>query len=50
MGPPLAMALGPEGRLRPGFLDCKGEGGWWEGQEAAGVSHSPWSELHPEHH
>lgn len=55
MGLPLAMALGLEGRLRPGFLDCKGEGGWWEGQEAAGVSHSPWvpsldPELHPEHH
>lgn len=25
MGPSLAMASGLEGRLRPGFLDCKGD-------------------------
>lgn len=30
MGPSLATASGPEGRLRPEFLDCKG-GPWWEG-------------------
>lgn len=35
------MALGLEGGLRPGFLDCRG-GPEWEGQAAASMSHSPW--------
>ncbi|KAF6109786.1 hypothetical protein HJG60_010989 [Phyllostomus discolor] len=44
------MALGLEGRLGPGLLDCKG-GPWWEGQEAASVSHSPWvPSWSPERH
>lgn len=56
MGPSLATASGLEGRLRPGFLDCKGDPPGGRGQEAAGVSHSPLGaqltplELRPEHY